>query len=1271
MPPHMPLTLPMQMQIVSAGLPVQAMPVQMALSMPTPAPSVVKDMRTLLQTCEPGGDGGSSDMDADWQMQSAARRQQQLEAHRLLSSAAAAVAATAAAGGGQEQEEHHGWRAVEEEEEEEEDDEHDDRGGGDGSGSGGLSGAPDRRTAEETAAVGGDEPHMHRMVEAWAAGGAAAAGFWYGKQSHGHAGGGCDLGEDGAKGDHDFEDEVECGSHRGRAEENAGGDDNGEGAAEHEAETRDVRTWASRLTSTAAAAEAAGGGVAYWGLPQDRWCLAGPPPPPPPQLQWDLEQELRHQDNAAAEPAAPPPSRPPAAHGRKPELADDSVTLRQWLSRPERDVDHAECLHILRQVADVLAAAHRDGVPLPGLRPSRIVLAPLTNRVTVLDALPSAPPPGPLPQQPPWDHQIPASGGWRGHRLEQGHARASAAEQPPKAASSSAPARRPTIGAVPDAARLVGDVRGSGRGSGSGDVDSGMMPWWKPAVARAASVMAGIGDGSTLASAMHQHQAAPRLACVGGGDAWLEGIEEAELAWYSSPEETEALAAGRASSGTPLPVSLAANVYSLGVLFFELFCRFRSPAERTVVMADLRHRILPPRLLLECPKEAAFCLWLLHPQPTSRPKMQEVLESDLLGEAEEALAERQAVAEVEEQESEASVLLDFLQHMHASKAAAAQRLAADVERLTFDIGEVVRRQALLRACTGAAGAASRDRLRPEAGHSSEDENCAEGNDLASPAAATISAAAAAAPVAAALPAEQRTIKEGVRHAAIDRRPGNPLGKRARPEAGVDNAASSDGDSDGHHDQERSSAQRRRLGDGSLSSRSARVMSNFENLERIYFAMRWKLGPAESAEAAAMGAAVGAAAPAGATAGQPLLLKPALGSDGPGSHSSLVSQLQPPAADLAPPGSAAAAGARGVGLAPHASSSDKDWLGCFFDSLCKFARYSRFEVRATLRHGDLLNTANMVCSLAFDRDEEFFATAGVCKRIKIFEADAVLGEAVDIHYPVVEMASRSKLSSVCWNSYIKSHIASSDYEGVVQLWDASTSQPVIEYEEHEKRAWSVDFSRADPTRLASGSDDGSVKLWSISQEASVATIRTKANVCCVQFPMESSHLLAFGSADYKVYCYDLRNAKVPLAVLSGHQKAVSYVKFVDAGTLVSASTDNTLKLWDLTQVTHQQHSGLSTSPSLTYTGHTNEKNFVGLSVADGYIACGSETNAVFAYHKSLPMPMASHKFGGADPVTGTETEDDSGQFVSSVCWRGKTQTLVAANSMGNIKVLEMV
>ncbi|KAA3460106.1 protein SPA1-RELATED 2 isoform X1 [Gossypium australe] len=402
-------------------------------------------------------------------------------------------------------------------------------------------------------------------------------------------------------------------------------------------------------------------------------------------------------------------------------------------------------------------------------------------------------------------------------------------------------------------------------------------------------------------------------------------------------------------------------------------------------------------------------------------------------------------------------------------------------------------------------------------------------------------------------------------------------------------------------------------------------------------------------------------------------------------------------------------------------SPPDSLGAFFDGLCKYARYSKFEVRGIMRSGEFNNSANVICSLSFDRDEDYFAAAGVSKKIKIFEFNALFNDSVDIHYPVIEMLNKSKLSCVCWNNYIKNYLASTDYDGLVkvctsfqtcrfsslrnQLWDASTGQAISHYIEHEKRAWSVDFSQVYPTKLASGSDDCSVKLWSINEKNCLGTIRNIANVCCVQFSAHSPHLLAFGSADYKTYCYDLRNARAPWCVLDGHDKAVSYVKFLDSETVVTASTDNTLKLWDLNKTSS---GGLSSNAcSLTFCGHTNEKvgisllensllslifltlaslfvhlglvlmfylllqNFVGLSVVDGFIACGSETNEVYAYYRSLPMPITSHKFGSIDPISGKDTDDDNGLFVSSVCWRGKSDMVVAANSSGCIKVLQMV
>jgi protein suppressor of PHYA-105 1 len=107
-----------------------------------------------------------------------------------------------------------------------------------------------------------------------------------------------------------------------------------------------------------------------------------------------------------------------------------------------------------------------------------------------------------------------------------------------------------------------------------------------------------------------------------------------------------------------------------------------------------------------------------------------------------------------------------------------------------------------------------------------------------------------------------------------------------------------------------------------------------------------------------------------------------------------------------------------------------------------------------------------------------------------------------------------------------------------------------------------------------------------QKNCVDTIRNVANVCCVQFSPYSSRMLAFGSADYKTYCYDLRHTRIPWCTISGHGKAVSYVRFLDPETLISASTDNTLKIWDLNQT---NSSGLSTNAcSLTLSGHTNEK-----------------------------------------------------------------------------------
>lgn len=74
-------------------------------------------------------------------------------------------------------------------------------------------------------------------------------------------------------------------------------------------------------------------------------------------------------------------------------------------------------------------------------------------------------------------------------------------------------------------------------------------------------------------------------------------------------------------------------------------------------------------------------------------------------------------------------------------------------------------------------------------------------------------------------------------------------------------------------------------------------------------------------------------------------------------------------------------------------------------LAHFARYTGLRAVAHLRYGDTLGPNSMVCSTAFDRDDEFFALAGVGKRIKIYDAAGVAANAIGLHYPTLDILSR--------------------------------------------------------------------------------------------------------------------------------------------------------------------------------------------------------------------------------------------------------------------------
>lgn len=86
-------------------------------------------------------------------------------------------------------------------------------------------------------------------------------------------------------------------------------------------------------------------------------------------------------------------------------------------------------------------------------------------------------------------------------------------------------------------------------------------------------------------------------------------------------------------------------------------------------------------------------------------------------------------------------------------------------------------------------------------------------------------------------------------------------------------------------------------------------------------------------------------------------------------------------------------------------------------------------------------------------------------LQVYATEDVLDTSASVHCPRLEMASRSKLSCVCWNSYIKHLLLAADYDGCLSLWDAQSNVCTGNFDVHGKRVWSADFSMVRPLRPA--------------------------------------------------------------------------------------------------------------------------------------------------------------------------------------------------------------
>ncbi|MDP8961330.1 MAG: serine/threonine protein kinase [Actinomycetota bacterium] len=140
------------------------------------------------------------------------------------------------------------------------------------------------------------------------------------------------------------------------------------------------------------------------------------------------------------------------------------------------------------------------------------------------------------------------------------------------------------------------------------------------------------------------------------------------------------------------------------------------------------------------------------------------------------------------------------------------------------------------------------------------------------------------------------------------------------------------------------------------------------------------------------------------------------------------------------------------------------------------------------------------------------------------------------------------------------LLSAGEDGAVRLWDATTSEPAGRpLGPHPGGVTRMALS-PDGDTLAVADKQGSVRLWDLPRRLQAAAWEADNNILWSLSWSPDGEVLATASADELVTLWDV-GSRTRLLDLTPHPGGATDVVFLSGGTVVTASRDGTLRLWD--------------------------------------------------------------------------------------------------------------
>lgn len=144
-----------------------------------------------------------------------------------------------------------------------------------------------------------------------------------------------------------------------------------------------------------------------------------------------------------------------------------------------------------------------------------------------------------------------------------------------------------------------------------------------------------------------------------------------------------------------------------------------------------------------------------------------------------------------------------------------------------------------------------------------------------------------------------------------------------------------------------------------------------------------------------------------------------------------------------------------------------------------------------------------------------------------------------------------------------HIVSASADKSCGIWNAETGQRVRSWAGHTKIVNCIAAQRRGPVMAASGSDDGSIRIWDARKRSPAQSIPDcRFPVLAIAYADDGNSVFAAG-VDSTIGQYDLRRGGAVTMSLSGHTEPVTGLSLSqDGNSLLSFGMDNVVRGWDV-------------------------------------------------------------------------------------------------------------